>query len=528
MKGRAGAILAADMDPRAYRSPPGRWLLPCLVAAALHGQPLAAQGDGGRYLPPASWSAPWVEYLFRAGVLVGLDPVSRPLRRGDVARALAAADTSGLPASVRRIVRRLGDEFAEGGRTTRWTLGAEAGFTAASDAARDPLRPGRDSAGVYPAASFELAVETPHLALVTTPMADNRLRYDPRYAGKKDRALAGRNAGAYALTSWPWLDAFYGQVDRNWGPPETDGLFLSSVPYATDHLFLRLGPSRLRIELLAEQLDPLLTWDSAATLPRWMVTHRLVLQPSPRLVLAFNEATVYGSADGFAWRFLNPLNLHLLAMYDAAPAANAMVGADVSWLARGSLRVFGQLMIDDLQVDRRLASDREPAGYAVTAGATGAAWRGAATWTALYTRVTNLAYRTPERAEQYTLLGAGLARERSDYDQATVRAEGAAGPGLLIGGEVSLLRQGEGDFRLRYPDVSAFADSLGFLTGTVERTLALGASARWTPAQDVTLGVRFAHHALRNAGHVAGATDGRWVWRVQATIHRRFTGAIGW
>lgn len=64
------------------------------VAAQEHSsQARAAQTESNAYLPVASWTAPYVEHLIRAGVLTGLDPLTRPLCRADVARAVAAADT---------------------------------------------------------------------------------------------------------------------------------------------------------------------------------------------------------------------------------------------------------------------------------------------------------------------------------------------------------------------------------------------------------------------------------------------------
>src|SRR5438445_11388466 len=39
------------------------------------------------------WVTPYVEHLIRAGVILDPDPLTRPLRRGDVLAALLKADT---------------------------------------------------------------------------------------------------------------------------------------------------------------------------------------------------------------------------------------------------------------------------------------------------------------------------------------------------------------------------------------------------------------------------------------------------
>ena len=186
---------------------------------------------------------------------------------------------------------------------------------------------------------------------------------------------------------------------------------------------------------------------------------------------------------------------------------------------RGEPEVFASLLIDDFQIDRGTASDKEPPAYGLTIGAEGGL--GAAAWTAFYTRVTNLTYRTPNPAEAVMDRGDGLGRNFSDYDQVTIRGSVIAGPGLLLSPEATLLRQGQGDFRLPYPAVAAYASTPTFLAGVVERTLrlALGANldrASWGLAANG--GVHLEH----NAGHVSGASRTRWIGSVAFTyrFHR--------
>lgn len=518
-------------------------LLVCLVAWA--GAPLAAQTESNRYLPISSWLSPFVEHLARAGVLRGLDPLTRPLRRADVARALAAVDTSALRGSARSLVRLLAGELAERRDTVRWRVDANLALLGGSDARRWALRQPRDSmgmpydsAGLFPEAGLAASLELPHLALVTHPRLDNRLRYDPDYTGKKDRAIAGRNDEAYLVSSWRYLDVFFGTADRNWGSPDVEGLLLSPSPYAFDHLLVRLGPRRLRLELLATQLDDLPFHDSES-LPlvllasRYLSMHRLVAMPSERLSFALSEAALYANNNGhfrsFEPWYLNPLNLFLLAQFGHdVTTSNALVAADVSYQLRRTVRLFGQLYLDDVQVDTREQADKEPPGYGFTVVASGGAMAGAASWSASYTRVSNAAYRTPANEEQYTLRRVGIARNFSDYDQITLRATMAPRRRALVSGELTYLRQGEGDLHQRFPPVEAYNDSLDFLTGVIERTVRIAAQLAWSPRDGVNLSADLGRHFITNAGHLAGASDGRWVWRMRAEVWSGFEGALTW
>jgi hypothetical protein len=93
---------------------------------------------------------------------------------------------------------------------------------------------------------------------------------------------------------------------------------------------------------------------------------------------------------------------------------------------------------------------------------------------------------------------------------------------------MTLIRQGAGDIRRHYPTVDQFADSLWFLTGTVERTLRVAVQANWTPTPGLNLSADVGRHFIWNANHVRGVRADRWVWRVRAEIRRRASGAIRW
>lgn len=479
--------------------------------------PLKAQATSVRYIPMDSWMAPYIEHLFQAGVLPSLDPLTRPFQRGQVAIAIEETEHLNMSDATRAVVAMLARELLQGEDGPRWEIEPEIGVAAASDASRWPTRPAGDTARVFPQAQLTGSLELPHVALVTSPFLDNRLKHDPLYAGKKDRLVAGRANPAYALASWPSAEVFFGIADRNWGPALMEGLLLSDAAYATEHLFVRIGPPSVRLELAATQLDTVVPWDGGPAPQRWLVAHRLVLRPSRRLALSFDESLIY-AGPGLPWRYLNPLALGLLTFYDNGPKPNALLGFAADWRPGGALRFFGQLAIDDIQIDDDSAGDREPPAYAFTLGSAGSIGVGTVVWSAFYTRVSNLMYRTPANEEQYTSAGVGLARHFSDYDQLTGRLQTIAGPGALVGLDLTVIRQGDGDIRQRYPDIASFHDSLTFLTGTVERTLSAALHGEWSPRRQISLSAR--------VGLARGAGVSRVIWRLGGAIRHRWSGLI--
>jgi len=441
-------------------------------------------------------------------------PLRRPFHADDLVRVLEAADTLPLSKGERRLRRAVLGDLARRERGPWGRLDLHAGAAAASHARRDPLR-AAGTGHATAAGGLALTLQFGGVVLATHPEFDSRLKYDPDYAGKKDRTIAGRNAEAYISAQWRYGELFLGSLDRNWGPSALEGLLVSPGPYSYDHLGVAVGTESFRLEALLTQLDDLPDTAGASN-HRWWVAHRLVVRPPGRSTFALWEGTLVAGRDRALepW-YANVVNLGLLAQYDQGSSANSLIGADAElWIHR--IRAFAQVLIDDVQIDRAAAGDREPASYGFTVGAQGGA--GPAAWTAFYSRVTNLAYRTPSPPETVMRRGVGLGRNFSDYDQLTLRTSVVLGPGVLLTPEATLLRQGQGDFRLPYPAVAAYDSTPTFLAGVVERTVRLALGAQWHGG-GLSIIADGGAHLIRNAGHVAGRNVTQWVGSVGVT-HR--------
>src|SRR3989442_14317537 len=82
-----------------------------LFAAWLSAGPAAAQ-DASPYVPLQHWAMPYVEHLIATGVIADPTPLTRPLNRSDLARALQTPDTTAPSSAARRTMPRLMPEFA--------------------------------------------------------------------------------------------------------------------------------------------------------------------------------------------------------------------------------------------------------------------------------------------------------------------------------------------------------------------------------------------------------------------------------
>ncbi len=499
-------------------------LIPALTGGAmLQGQQASA------YVPLDDWTMPYVEHFIATGAIPDPAPLTRPLRRADVLRALAAADTLHQSPAATATLRRLRAALAGDGTGPRFRVAGGVGAALANYARRDALAAidstgPRQSGGRHGTAGGDLELElvTGHVVAATRLQLDTRLKYDPDWFGKKDRAIAGRTAETYLDAQWTFGDVFFGRMDRNWGPPGIQGLLLSANPYGLDHFAISVGSAKLQFQAIATQLDDR---DSMGlVVHRFMVQHRLLFAPQ-RWGVALWEGTVLAGRDrSFEAWYLNALNVGILEQWNSGGNVNSFVGLDVEHRARVS--PFGQLMLDDIQVDRAGATDQKPVSYALTLGARGGIGNAATGWRVYYTRVTNLTYRNEDSLQVplYHLLGTG--RNFDDYDQLTGTIALLPRAGLLLTPEVTYLRQGEGDPRLPHPTVSAYPTTPTIFQGVVERTLRVAVTGSYAPSARIALGFDAGVHRISNFQHASGDTRTRFLGRVTLTYRFQRVGPL--
>ena len=498
-------------------------LLVVTLFPALRGGAMLGAQQPSPYVPLGHWATPYLEHLIARGVIADPSPLSRPFVQADVVRALTAADTTRLGGAERRVVRgilaALGRPPADDKPWAR--LDGDVAATGASQARRDPLRAAGPGHGTAAGGLAVQALLGP-VAVVTHPYFDTRLKYDPDYHGKKDRVIAGRTAEAYVDARWRFGELFFGSLDRNWGPPALEGLIVSPSPYSYDHLALSLGTRRIQLQGIVTELDDLRDTAGVSN-HRFFIAHRLLWRPSSATTLGFWEGAIAAGPDRTLepW-FANILNLGLLVEYDRNVNVNSLLGVDFESRLHG-VKLFAQVLLDDIQIDRKTPADSEPPSYGLTLGAETVVH--GAVITGFYTQVANLTYRTPNPAEAVESRLVGLGRNFSDYDQLTLRASALVGPGVLLQPEATLLRQGEGDFRLRYPPVAAYGTTPTLFAGVVERTVRLAMGAAWQRGAWGVSG-NGGVHFIHNAGHVTGASDTKWVGSIAVSYRFRREGQV--
>jgi hypothetical protein len=486
-----------------------------LVATALAGvfAPARANAQTSPYIPLDDPRLPLLEHLIARGEVQDPSPMVRPFRRSDAVRALAAADTSGRTTSA-ALIRRLRRGF-EDSPGNNWMLGGRIGAQAYTHARRDLLHPGGPD-GVRPYVEVAASATFGNVVLVTRPTIETRLLDDPDWLGRRDLDLTGRIADAYISAQFKYASLFYGQMDRNWGPPGLPGIPLSNYGYERQGLALDVGTETIRLTALATDLQDEV--DSLGrTVHRYYFVHRLHARLSRRFSIAPWEGIIVAGADrSFETRYRNPLSLGYLAnTIGLGDRGNVMLGVDVRWQAFGRTTLAAQLALDDFWYDDR---ERNRDRWAITLGAEGPLLDVAA-WYAVYTQVSSLALRAFNREENFTDGGVGVGRNFSDQDQLSLRVSLPVRNQWLLSPELTLLRQGEGRINDPYPepDAGGVLTTPALFIGVVERTYraGLGLSGRTGPL-DLVASAGF-HHVV-NSRHQEGRTVNRFEGRIQATV----------
>ena len=479
---------------------------------------VGASAQGSPYLSLDDSRLLFLEHLIARGDIADPSPHVRPLLQGDVLIALrsAARDTT---TSAGKIARELLRVWELPPSTAGWwrvstTLGAQA----YSQGRRDLLQPGGSAGRELYFDTGIAAVQGPLVAAVR-PAFEPRLRNDPDYRrGGLSGALKDRFrvVDAYIAGQWRWFGVHSGQMQRNWGPPGLVGIPISNYAYPRTDIALSLGNRTLRYSVIRAPLYDVSV--ARAGTRRWFTAGRLDLRVGHGLDVALWEAgIVQRPSRALDAAIINPFFLVTFApQFGLGFRRNTILGGDVTWRPTKRLLLQGQGAIDDMS---KYASHPYPDRYGLSLLAAGALGP-AMSWRASYVMNSSLAFTTADPSENFTDAQVGIGRNFIDNDQYAISLTIPLQNRWLVAPELQLLRQGEGSLGRPWPDSASATALPSLFIGTRRDTwqLALGVTGETSHVQLSALGG--VQHS-RNAGHIAGVSETRFVGRLQATISWR-------
>lgn len=358
---------------------------------------------------------------------------------------------------------------------------------------------------------------------------DEKRAKDPSYFGKKWRGLAGDVEQAFAFWQTERFDLTAGRFASFWG---SDNSLVLGPNAPLDGLGYSYRWGKLTLSYRLARLDPLTRWseDSNRVVEnRYFAGHRLDIHLSRKLRVGFFETVVFGGEGRqIELYYLNPLIFFHGSQVNEGSNDNTFVGFDFSLKPSSGFHFYGQLMIDDMQIEKKSQSDQEPNEIGFLAGCYLADIAPSFDLSAEYSRVTNWTYNQDLPRNRYLFKNELIGSARgNDYELADFRLIRWFGTLTMGSLNLSYLRQGEGRVTDEWtePWLSATGDySEPFPTGTVEKTASLSLGVKGYLKSVAGYDLQAGFDRISNLGHMSG--DNRTIPFLRLTLSATFSTII--
>jgi len=311
---------------------------------------------------------------------------------------------------------------------------------------------------------------------------DEELAEDESYTGKKWRGLAGSVQQAFVAYNTNRFDLIAGRYGGFWGPRRS---LLFSPAQSLDGFGYSFRWGKLVISYRLARLDGLTPERDGveAFENRYLAAHRYDFHFGPKLTVGLFETVVFGGPGRQLELFyLNPLIFFHGTQLNEGLDDNTMVGFDFSCKPSSGLKIYGQVLVDDLQFDDKVKSDKEPDQLGILGGGYFADVIEKTDVRLEYSRVSNWTFNQRLERNRYLNdnepIGGALG---NDYDLIELSVIRWLQDYLLVSGNLSYRRQGEGrvDAEWTMPWLDVEGDySEPFPTGVVQKTLTASLGAK--------------------------------------------------
>ncbi|MFQ5627795.1 MAG: capsule assembly Wzi family protein [bacterium] len=336
---------------------------------------------------------------------------------------------------------------------------------------------------------------SPHFSIHNVVKLDETLRDDPTYTGKKWRGFAAITEQAYAHLQFDRFSLKFGRDYVRWGRGEDATLLISDESLPFDHLQLQFRTKLLQLTYFAAKLDPFALPASrtdviAPQVERYLSGGRLDFHFfNKALQIGLSQAVLYAKQGSFELYYLNPFLIYHGEVINNGGIANSFGSFDFLFYPKSGIAFYGELLIDDFQVEKASVVDLEPGEYGYILGGRFADFAGlnGVTTGIEYAKVKNRTYNAPELFEQFTHRNKPIGHFLgNDFDRWLLQIRKYIGKQLRVQLQVDLRRHGEGSITAPW-DTPWLNSTLNegysepFPTGVVEKSRHFSFDLRWQP-----------------------------------------------
>jgi len=325
---------------------------------------------------------------------------------------------------------------------------------------------------------------------------------NPNYIGKEWHGLSGYTEQAYFLWQTKFSRLTFGRSYILTGPGRNGNLMFSGAARPMDQLRIEFFLKYFSFQSVFAQLDQM---DGAN---RYLNSHRLTLFING-FRFSLTETLLYGGKDKqLELTFLNPfLFYHGEQLNGPNLLGNTLGSLEITYVG-SRWRVYTELLIDDIQLDKQEPGDLEPNEIGVLAGFDLADPFGVeGLYLGLeYTALTNRTYKTANPYEWYLHRNVPIGyTEGSDLDCWDLLIKKYLKNWQLIG-SIDYLRCGEGEMDqpwdqpwMNYTVAQGYDEP--FPTGVVEKTTDLSLEIRWLPSYNYYGFFKVNYQSIQNFDH---------------------------
>ena len=350
---------------------------------------------------------------------------------------------------------------------------------------------------------------------------DRGLIDDPLYIGDEWRGWAGYQEQVYIAYNTSFLELKYGRDYVKWGYGKRGRLLISDASRPFDMLSLKVRSNRLSFQTIMSQLN---TVDSAQ---RYLTAVRIEWNPFDNLYLGVAQAGLYGDEDqSLDFTLSNPFSISYFAQHNDPKHLNAMIYLDAAYYWKNRYKFYGELLIDDFQVDEEIESDLEPNELGFILGIEGIdLWEDINGWCE-FTQVRNRTYNTQIDYEKFLHRNQPIGHWLgTDFQRFQFQLDRWMNPKVRLECGYDLIRKGEGTIRGEFTTPWMDEDvtmETGYIEkipyGIVETTNRIYSTLHYKYNSHIHSNLQLGYKNINNLDHVSGEKSGNFYFNLSLWV----------
>jgi len=487
-------------------------------------------------LPTYHWAYEYIDQLRLRGYFEDLFVLNKPYTRGEIARCLLKIKKGKINPQDVFLLERLYQEFTEemAALTTKHRPNSFGFGTVLMPTLKKDTQTEMKSSGTYRAgAGFSIG---DRLTVRTTVNFDDDLVRDPTYWGKKKWGKAGYSEQGYARIKLGRFRIRFGRDFMKWGSGRSGNLLISDYARPMDFFSMNARFEFLKLSYFIADLDRMWLPDSLAVkyksddARRYLAVHRLDLKLwRGRVNLGLSEAVLFGGPQrGLEFAYISPFITYYGVVendrtgYANGGNGNLFASLDFDLFPGRNYELFGEILIDDLQVERTGPGDLEPPEWGLLLGCQIAdpfQWKDI-TLRMEYVRITNRTYNTTARWEKFLNYNRPIGYFLgNDFDRWELNINRWFSKDLQIGLGFERIRRGEGRIErefdmpwMNYTVEEGYSEP--FPTGIVEKTNSGKIEILYQPSANWRAFLLAKYSDIKNTNNTQGVNDSGWFLKV--------------